>query len=266
MATYYAMADVDTTVVEMQDHIGGPSDRDMVKILQKNCEAEGMHFLLNAKVTEIREGSVIYEQGGKTCTLPADKVLLSIGRKPNTAGIGLENVGVLTERGAIVTDERMQTNVPGIYAVGDANGKAMLAHTAYREAEVAVNNILGKRDRMRYQAIPSVLYTVPELSSVGETEESAKAKGYDVKVVKLPMSYSGRYVAENQGGDGICKLVFDKRTKTLLGAQALANYSSEFIIAAGICMELELTVADMKEIVFPHPTVAEILREAICKY
>lgn len=120
MATYYAMADVDTTVVEMQDHIGGPSDRDMVKILQKNCEAEGMHFLLNAKVTEIREGSVIYEQGGKTCTLPADKVLLSIGRKPNTAGIGLENVGVLTERGAIVTDERMQTNVPGIYAVGDA--------------------------------------------------------------------------------------------------------------------------------------------------
>ena len=225
-----------------------------------------MHFLLNAKVTEIREGSVIYEQGGKTCTLPADKVLLSIGRKPNTAGIGLENVGVLTERGAIVTDERMQTNVPGIYAVGDANGKAMLAHTAYREAEVAVNNILGKRDRMRYQAIPSVLYTVPELSSVGETEESAKAKGYDVKVVKLPMSYSGRYVAENQGGYGICMLVFDKRTKTLLGAQALANYSSEFIIAAGICMELELTVADMKEIVFPHPTVAEILREAICKY
>jgi len=266
MATYYAMADVDTTVVEMQDHIGGPSDRDMVKILQKNCEAEGMHFLLNAKVTEIREGSVICEQGGKTCTLPADKVLLSIGRKPNTAGIGLENVGVLTERGAIVTDERMQTNVPGIYAVRDANGKAMLAHTAYREAEVAVNNILGKRDRMRYQAIPSVLYTVPELSSVGETEESAKAKGYDVKVVKLPMSYSGRYVAENQGGNGICKLVFDKRTKTLLGAQALANYSSEFIIAAGICIELELTVADMKEIVFPHPTVAEILREAICKY
>ena len=211
MATYYAMADVDTTVVEMQDHIGGPSDRDMVKILQKNCEAEGMHFLLNAKVTEIREGSVIYEQGGKTCTLPADKVLLSIGRKPNTAGIGLENVGVLTERGAIVTDERMQTNVPGIYAVGDANGKAMLAHTAYREAEVAVNNILGKRDRMRYQAIPSVLYTVPELSSVGETEESAKAKGYDVKVVKLPMSYSGRYVAENQGGDGICRLFWVPR-------------------------------------------------------
>ena len=251
---------------ELPQHLVVLGGGDMVKILQKNCEAEGMHFLLNAKVTEIREGSVIYEQGGKTCTLPADKVLLSIGRKPNTAGIGLENVGVLTERGAIVTDERMQTNVPGIYAVGDANGKAMLAHTAYREAEVAVNNILGKRDRMRYQAIPSVLYTVPELSSVGETEESAKAKGYDVKVVKLPMSYSGRYVAENQGGDGICKLVFDKRTKTLLGAQALANYSSEFIIAAGICMELELTVADMKEIVFPHPTVAEILREAICKY
>lgn len=266
MATYYAMADVETTVVEMMDHIGGPSDRDMVKILQKNCEAEGMHFLLKARVTEIKDGTVVYEQDGKTCELLADKVLLSIGRKPNSAGIGLENIGVLMERGAVVTDERMQTNVPGVYAVGDVNGKAMLAHTAYREAEVAVNNILGKRDRMRYHAIPSVLYTVPELSSVGETEESARAKGYDVKVVKIPMGYSGRYIAENEGGDGICKLVFDKAHGTLLGAQALANYSSEFIIAAGICMELELTAADMREIVFPHPTVAEILREAVCKY
>lgn len=266
MATYYAMAGVNTTVVEMMDHIGGPSDRDMVKILQKNCEAEGMHFLLNAKVTEVKSGAVIYEQGGKTCELPADKVLLSIGRRPNSAGFGLENIGVMMERGAVVTNERMQTNVPGVYAVGDVNGKAMLAHTAYREAEVAVNNILGKRDRMRYNAIPSVLYTVPELSSVGETEESAKAKGYDVKVIKIPMSYSGRYIAENEGGNGICKLVFDKAHDTLLGAQVLANSSSEFIVAAGICIELELTAADMKELVFPHPTVAEILREAVCKY
>lgn len=266
LATYYGMAGVETTVVEMLDHIGGPNDKDMVKILQKNCEAEGMHFLLNARVTEIKDGVVVYEQDGQTHQIEADKVLLSIGRRPNTEGAGLENIGVLLERGAVVTDERLQTNVPGVYAVGDVNGKAMLAHTACREAEVAVNNILGKRDRMRYNAIPSVLYTVPELSTVGETEESAKATGCDVKVIKIPMAYSGRYIAENEGGDGICKLVFDKGHGTLLGAQALCNYSSEFIIAAGICMELELTADDMKEIVFPHPTVAEILREAVCKY
>ena len=266
MATYYAMAGVETTLVEMLDHIGGPIEKDFSDLLQKNCQAEGMRFQLGARVTAIEDGAVVYEQKGQTCRLEADKVLLAIGRRPNSAGCGLESIGVLTERGAVVTDERMRTNVPGVYAVGDVNGKAMLAHTAYREAEVAVNDLLGKRDRMRYGAIPSVLYTVPEFSSVGETEASAKEKGLAVKVVKLPMAYSGRYLAENEGGDGICKLVFDKTHDTLLGAQVLSNYSSEFILAAAMMIELELTVSDMKEIVFPHPTVAEILREAICKY
>ena len=160
----------------------------------------------------------------------------------------------------------MKTNVPGIYAVGDVNGKFMLAHTAYREAEVAVNTILGKADTMRYEAIPSVLYTVPELSSVGLSEAEAKTKGYEVSVVKLPMQYSGRYVAENEGGDGICKLVFNAKRGTLLGAQVLANASSEFIIAAGIFIELELTVPEMREFLFPHPTVCEIFRDALAQY
>lgn len=266
MATYYAMAGVDTTVIEMLDHIGGPIDADMVKILQKNCEAVGMHFLLQSRVSGIQDNTVIYEKDGKVCKIETDKVLLSIGRRPNGDTFGAENIGLMMDRGAVVSDEHMRTNIPGVYAVGDVNGKAMLAHTAYREAEVAVNHILGKRDRMRYNAIPSVLYTVPELSAVGETEASAKAKGMDVKVVKLPMVYSGRYVAENQGGDGICKVVFDKATDTIVGAQALANYSSEFIVSVATFMEMEMTADDIKEIVFPHPTVSEILREAVCQY
>ncbi|NLE25945.1 MAG: NAD(P)/FAD-dependent oxidoreductase, partial [Clostridiaceae bacterium] len=185
---------------------------------------------------------------------------------PNTSGIGLENINILTERGAIVTDEKMKTNQPEVYAAGDVNGKSMLAHTAYREAEVAVNNMLVKRDIMRYNAIPSVIYTNPELSSVGETEATARAKGMDIETIKLSMRFSGRYLAENEGGDGIVKLVLDKERKTIIGAQVLANYSSEFIVACSTFIELGLTIDELKKIVFPHPTVSEIIREAIFQY
>ena len=266
MATYFAMAGVETTVLEMLDHIGGAGDRELLSILQKNCEALGLKFLLGAKVTAVQDGCVVYEQAGQICQLPADRVLLSIGRRPNTDGIGLEQAGICTERGAVVTDERMRTNIPGIYAIGDINGKAMLAHTAYREAEVAVHAILGVQDRMRYDAIPSVLFTAPELSSVGMSEEAARSEGRAVKTVKIPMGYSGRYIVENERRDGVCKLVFDQATGALLGAQVLSDSSSEFIAAAAICIEMELTAKDMQEIVFPHPTVSEILREAACKY
>lgn len=266
MASYFNAIGSDVTVIEMLDHIAGENDPELVTLLQKGSQKKGMKFHLSAKVTEIAPDGVKYEKDGKAEFAPADKVLLSIGRRASTKDIGLEAIGVLTERGAVVTDSRMKTNIPEVYAAGDVNGKSMLAHTAYREAEVAINTMLGKRDAMRYDAIPGVLYTNPELSSVGETEFTAKAKGLDVDVVKLPMRFSGRYLAENEGGDGICKLVIDKATHTLLGAQALSNYSSEFIVAAGTFIELKLPVEDIQKIVFPHPTVAEILREGVFQY
>ncbi len=266
MASYFNSIGAEVTVIEMLDHIAGENDPDLVKLLQKGYEKKGMTFHLNARVTEVKTDSVVYEKDGKTETVSADKVLLSIGRRANTQGIGLETINVLTERGAIVTDTHMKTNIPGVYAAGDVNGKSMLAHTAYREAEVAVNHMLSKKDMMRYSAIPSVLYTNPELSSVGETEYTAKKKGMDVDVVKIPMRFSGRYLAENEGGDGICKLVINKQHRTIVGAQALSNYSSEFIVACGTFIELELTLEDIKQIVFPHPTVCEIIREAVFQY
>ncbi len=266
MASYFNSIGTEVTVIEMLDHIAGENDPDLVKLLQKGYEKKGMTFHLNARVTEVKTDSVVYEKDGKTETVSADKVLLSIGRRANTQGIGLETINVLTERGAIVTDTHMKTNIPGVYAAGDVNGKSMLAHTAYREAEVAVNHMLGKKDMMRYSAIPSVLYTNPELSSVGETEYTAKKKGMDVDVVKIPMRFSGRYLAENEGGDGICKLVINKQHRTIVGVQALSNYSSEFIVACGTFIELELTLEDIKQIVFPHPTVCEIIREAVFQY
>ena len=266
MATYAAMLGVKVTIIEMLDHIAGGTDQDLVKLLQKSCKKMGMLFELNAKVTEIRDHSVLYEKDGKSLEAAVDRVLLSIGRRPYTDNLGLENIGVATERGAVVTDEAMRTNVTDVYAVGDVNGKIMLAHKAYREADVAVNNILGKADAMQYDAVPAVLYTMPELSSVGETEQSAAEKDLNVQVIRMPMAYSGRYLVENEGGRGQMKLLIDRDTDTLVGAQFLCDYSSEFIAVCSTFIMQKLTVDEISRTIIPHPTVCEIIREALNQY
>ncbi len=263
MASYFNSVGSKVTVVEMMPKIAGPTDAEISNILLKSYQDKGVDFRLGCKVVEVTADSVKYEKDGKVESVKADKVLLSIGRRPVTQGIGLENIGVATERGAIITDRYSKTNVAGVYAAGDVNGRMMLAHVAYREAEVAINNILGKKDIMRYDAVPSVIYTNPEVGCVGETEESAKAKGIDIEVANITMNYSGRYVAENEGGKGICKVIVDKKYKRLIGAHMIGNYASEIIFGAGIMIETEMRVDDIKEIIFPHPTVCEILREAI---
>ena len=263
MASYFNSAGSQVTVIEMLDHIAGNTDGDIAAILQKNCEKKGVTFLLLSKVTQINAGEVIYEQGGETAKIAADVVLASIGRRPVTAGFGLENLNPEMNGPAIKTDEHLRTSVAGLYACGDVNGTSMLAHTAYREAEVAVNHMLGKRDVMRYHAVPSVIYTNPEVACVGETQESAKQKGIDAKTVKIPMQYSGRYAAENEGGDGICKLVIEKKYNRLIGAHMIGNYVSEIICGAALMIETELRIDDLKELVFPHPTVSECIREAL---
>ncbi len=263
MASYFSSVGSKVTVVEMLNKIAGPTENEISSILQKNLTKKGIIFNLGCKVTEIASDGVIFERDGKLEKVEADKILLSIGRRAVTANIGLENIGVNMERGAIVTDDKMRTNVANVYAVGDVNGKIMLAHTAYREAEVAINNILGKKDIMRYNVIPSVIYTNPEIGTVGETEESAKAKGLDVKTVSIPMTFSGRYVAENTTLDGICKLVINNKTNTLVGAHIIGSYAGEFIVTVSAMIDLEVDIENIKKLVFPHPTVCEIVREAI---
>ncbi|MBN2557599.1 MAG: dihydrolipoyl dehydrogenase [Clostridia bacterium] len=264
MASYYNSAGSEVVVIEMLDRIAGMTDREISGILMKDYEKKGIQFNLGAKVVRFTEDSVVYEKDGKTIETAADKVLLSIGRKPMTAGIGLENIGVLTDRrGAVITDDTGRTNIAEVYAAGDVNGKSMLAHTAYREAEVCVNTIIGKKDRMRYHSIPSVIYTNPEVAVVGETEESASEKGIEFESVNVSMRYSGRYIAENEGGNGICKVLIDKKRRNLIGVSAIGNYSSEFIYGASLMIETEMTVDDIKELVFPHPTVSEVIKEAL---
>ena len=263
MAEYYQSAGANVTIIEMLDKIGGPIDGEISKILQSNMAKSGVKFFLSAKVTAIGTKDVTFEQGGESKFVPADKVLLSIGRRPVTANIGLENIGVALERGAVITDEYMRTNIPNLYAAGDVNGKSMLAHTAYREGEAAVNTILGKKDVMRYDAISGVIYTHPEVACVGETAETAKAKGIDAQCVTLSMRYSGRYVAENEGGDGICKLVIDKKRGRVIGVHMIGGYASETIVCAALMIETELKLDGLKELVFPHPTCEEVIRECL---
>ena len=263
MASYFNSIGTKVTVIEMLDHIAGPTDSEISKILLRNYKAKGVEFLLGAKVTGVSAGKVAYELDGKQCEVSADKVLVSIGRRANTADIGLETVGIQTERGAVVTDEYCKTNIPGIWAAGDVNGKSMLAHTAYREGEVAVANMLGARERVNYLSIPSVIYTNPEVASVGETSESISAKGLNAKTTSVTLKYSGRYIAENEHGDGIVKIITDKEHGTVLGVHMIGSYASEIIYGAAMMVEKEMRADDVKKLVFPHPTVCEVIREAM---
>ncbi|MBR6557226.1 MAG: dihydrolipoyl dehydrogenase [Clostridia bacterium] len=263
MASYFCSAGAHIEIVEMMDKIAGPTDREISAMLQKHYEKKGIIFRLGAKVVEVKPGEVIYEKDGKRESVKAEKILSSIGRRAVTANIGLESIGVACERGAILTDDQMKTNVPGVFAAGDVNARIMLAHTAYREAEVAINTMLGRKDSMNYNEIPSVIYTNPEVASVGETLDSAKKKGIDAEERKIPMAYSGRFLAENEGGEGICKAVIDKKSHKLLGVHMMGNPCSEIIVSAALMLNRELRLADLERLVFPHPTVGEVMREFI---
>ncbi|MCK5128398.1 MAG: dihydrolipoyl dehydrogenase [Clostridiales bacterium] len=263
MASYYNSAGSDVIVIEMLPTIGGTIDSDIAELLKKEYTKKGITFNLSSKVTKVNKSSVVYEKDGESIKVSADKVLLSVGRKPNSNGIGLENINVEVERGAIKIDERCMTNIANVYCAGDVNAKSMLAHTAYRQAEVAVNNMLGRKDIMRYSAIPGVIYTNPEVAGVGHTKKSAEDLGMNITEKAITMNYSGRYMAENERGEGIIKIIVDNEKNTLCGVHIIGNYASEIIISAGIMIEKEMSINEIKELIFPHPTVSEAIREAI---
>ncbi len=267
MAAYYATVGAKVTVVEKLDHIAGATDREIAGLLQKELEKKGVAFLLGHKCLSVMPGQVMAESPtGETVTVAADKVLLSIGRKANVDGLGLETIGVQFSPKGIPADSFCATNVPGAYAIGDVNGHHMLAHTAYREAEVAVNNLTGQKDTMRYHANPSVIYTQPEIASVGKTEEECREKGIDYEAAKLSMRYSGRFVAENEGADGLCKILVDKKRRTILGVHMIGAYTGEIIWGAAEMLEMQMRVSDARQIIFPHPTVSEIIRETLWEF
>jgi len=262
-ASFYNSLGTSVTVIEMLPEILGQNDFEISAMLRDNYAKRGINFNLNAKVVKIEGNKVHFEKDGQIQVIEGEKILVSVGRRPVTKGFGLENLNVELFKGGIKTDEKMRTNVPNVFAAGDVTGFSLLAHTASREGEVVVNNLTGRADRMRYNAIPGVVYTNPEVSGVGETEESAKAKGLDYKVAKLPMAYAGRFVAENEGGSGLCKVLVGAKHGEVIGVHMIGNPSSEMIYGACMAIEQEMTLAQMEEVVFPHPTVSEIFKETV---
>ena len=258
-ATLYMELGVPVTVIEALPSILPNIDSEVAGLLRAKYEKAGITFLTSARVQELEGNTIRYQRADATEpeTLQADKILVCVGRRANLQG--LENLTDLqTSRGTILVNEHMQTNLPNVFAAGDVTGKIMLAHVASRQAEVAVNHLLGHADEMQYNAVPSVVYTNPEIASVGLAEDP---ENQSLLIRKLPMTFSGRFMAENEGETGLCKLVLDAETEQILGAHLFGNPASEFIASAAMAIEKGLTVSDMERIIFPHPTVSEILKE-----
>lgn len=257
------------SVVEMMDEIIPPMDKDQAPLLRKALHNTTFH--LGCKVERLEGGTVHFTtKDGKQESVTADLVLMAVGRRSETQSWGGKESGLdITPKGVNV-DDKMRTNITGIWAAGDVNGRSMLAHSAYRMAEVAVNDICSyldgteNRDLMRYNAIPWVVYSIPEAAGVGMTQQEAESKGLAVKTASVPMLVSGRFIAENgTKATGTVKVVVDVQTDMILGVHILGPYASEMIWGAAALIENEMRVQDVKQMIFPHPTVCEAIREAI---
>jgi len=252
---------VKVSVIEMMKEILPPFDSEIAAMLRTEYQKQGVEFFLGAKVTEIQQNKLFFtDSENNEKSLETDKILLCVGRKPTLTG--LEILNLETFRSGLKVDENMQTSLKNVYAAGDITGFSMLAHTAVREAEAAVNHIVGKKDKMNYNAVPSVVYTNPEVAGVGKTEDEMKQSGENYSVKKLPMTFSGRFVAENEGGNGLCKLIFNEKEQ-IIGAHLIGNPASELIITATLAIEQNLDIEQFKKIIFPHPSVSEIFRETL---
>ena len=257
-ATLYHELGVPVTVIEAMPTILPNLDQDVVSLLLDKYRKAGINILTSTKVESLDGGKVtangeVYE---------AERVLVSVGRRANLNGLeALTDLEL--NRGAIVIDEFCKTNLPNVYAAGDVTGKIMLAHVASRQAEVCIGRLLKQipLQRIAYNAIPSVVYTNPEIATVGISEAQAAELNITPEVRRLPMTFSGRFMAENEGETGLCKLVIDAKTQMILGVHMIGNPCSEFVAAASFAVRNGYTLPEFQQVVFPHPTVSEILHE-----
>ncbi|MDR1403361.1 MAG: dihydrolipoyl dehydrogenase [Tannerellaceae bacterium] len=263
-ASFFNSLGTNVYVVEALGEILTGMDKELASLLRAEYTRKGVTFYLAHNVTAVNETGVWVEKDGETFALPGEKVLLSAGRRPVTQGFGLETLAVDLFRGGIKVNEWMQTSLPNVYACGDVTGYSLLAHTAVGEAEAAARHIVGGKASagMSYKAIPGVVYTNPELAGAGATEEQLQAEGRAYSVKKIPASFSGRFVAENERGAGVCKIILSE-DETVIGVHLLGNPSSELIVIAGVAIEKGFKARELASFVFPHPTVGEILKEAL---
>ncbi|MDR2376373.1 MAG: dihydrolipoyl dehydrogenase [Treponema sp.] len=257
------------SVVEMLDEIIPPMDKDLAPLMRRSLKNTVFH--LGCRVTRIEDATVFFtSKDGKEESVAADTVLMAVGRRAETSSWAAKEAGVDVTPKGVNVDDRMRTNIPGVWAAGDVNGRSMLAHSAYRMAEVAVNDICAvleggtSADTMRYSAVPWAVYSIPEAAGIGLTEQEAAAKGIAVVTASAPMVVSGRFIAENGvKAPGSVKVIVDAANRRILGVHVLGPYASEMIWGAAALIENEMRVSDVREMVFPHPSVCEVIREAI---
>ncbi|MGB0550210.1 MAG: dihydrolipoyl dehydrogenase [Limisphaerales bacterium] len=266
LGSVWARLGTKVTVVEFLTRIAAIFDEDITQALQKLLQKQGLKFHLGTGVESAEKTKtgikLTAAKADKSLELEAEKVLVAVGRKPNTDDLGATEAGVeLDERGRIRTDAEWQTNVPGIYAIGDVIAGPMLAHKAEQEAVAAVERMAGKAGRVNYDTIPWVIYTAPEVAAVGLTEAEAKEKGHEVSVGAFPFQANGRAVA-GAHADGLAKVIADKATDRVLGAQILSANASELIAEAVLLMEFDGSAEDLARTIHAHPTMSEGLREA----
>ena len=259
-AAFYNRVGVEVHVIEMLPEILGGMDSEMGALLRAEYTKLGVKFYLQHKVTSVAPDGVTVEFENNSFVIPTERILLSVGRRPVTEK--LSPLGLEMEGRGVKVDATMRTSLPGVYAAGDVTGYSLLAHTAVREAEVAVDNMLGKDARMSYQAIPGIIYTQPEVAGVGVTEDQLKKEGISYRKHQLPMAFAGRFVAENEMANGVCKILIGE-DDTLLGAHMLGNPASELIIVIAVAIERGIKAHELASVVFPHPTVGEIIKETI---
>lgn len=253
-------------VIEFLDRIAPAMDKEMTAALQRSLEKQGLKFRFGtaAQSATVKgdKVTVTYKAGEQTGAEEADYVLVAVGRKPYTAGLGLENVGIpIDKRGFVTVDPHYRTNVPGIYAIGDVIGGLMLAHKAEEEGIAAVEILAGQAGHVNYNAVPNVIYTNPELASVGYGEDDARAKGFEIRVGKFPFAANGRAKAMDFR-DGFVKVVGDAKTDRLLGVHILAPRASDMIAEAAVAIEFASSVEDLARSVHAHPTLPEAVKEA----
>ncbi|HUB65093.1 MAG TPA: dihydrolipoyl dehydrogenase [Methylocella sp.] len=257
----------EVTVVEFLDRILPGTDAEVAKQFQRMLEKQGFHFHLGHKVTKIEKTksdlavSIAPSGGGDTSALAADVVLVAIGRRPVTDGLGLDALGVAQDRGRVVIDPRFATNVPGIYAIGDVVRGPMLAHKAEDEGIAVAEIIAGQHGHVNYEVIPSIIYTMPEIASVGATEEELKAKNIPYKVGKFPFTANGRARAMRHT-EGFVKILADAATDRVLGVHIIGAAAGEQIAEACVLMEFGGSAEDLARICHAHPTLSEAVREA----
>lgn len=252
------------TVVEYMKECLPTIDGDIAKRLRKSLEKQGVTFIMQAGVSSIQNGTVTYEKKGKQATVVADSVLVATGRAANTDNMGLEGVGVEFNRQGIVVDDNMQTNIPGIYAIGDVNGKMMLAHAATFQGYRAINHILGKDDLINFDIMPAAIFTYPEAASVGISEENAKQADLVYSCGKGFYRANGKALSMGET-EGLLKLIADKDGK-IIGCHVFGVHAADLVQEVTSLMNKNATVEDLKNIIHIHPTVGEILLSAAASF